>query len=162
MTLRISGHPPPSLEDVDRVFLALAHEARRQMLILLGQSGDELPSGYLAARFAHSWPTTSRHLKVLEEAGLVEVRRQRRSSNYRLNRDRLNSIVTGWLGHLEPVDPGQRWTPSGPRSTSALARRATGTAPDLGPGGDQPDRKQPDTAQNTRQTKRQPRREVSP
>ena len=161
MTLRDSGHPPPSLEDVDRVFLALAHEARRQMLILLGQCGGELPSGYLAARFPHSWPTTSRHLKVLEEAGLVEVRRQRRSSNYRLNRERLNNIVTGWLSHLEPADPGQRWTPSGPRSTSALARRATGTPPDLGPGGEQPDRLQPDKAQNTRQTKRQPRREDS-
>ena len=60
MTLRGSGRPPPSLEDVDRVFLALAHEARRQMLILLGQCGGELPSGYLAARFPHSWPTTRR------------------------------------------------------------------------------------------------------
>jgi DNA-binding transcriptional ArsR family regulator len=155
MALRSSGQPPPSLEDVDRVFLALAHEARRQMLILLGQCGGELPSGYLAARFPHSWPTTSRHLKVLEEAGLVEVRRQRRSSNYRLNRERLNSVVTGWLGHLEPADPGQRWTPSGPRSTSALARRATGTAPDAGPGGEQPDEAQ----QNTQQNKRQPRKE---
>ena len=143
------------------MFLALAHEARREMLILLGQSGDELPSGYLAARFAHSWPTTSRHLKVLEEAGLVEVRRQRRSSNYRLNRDRLNTIVTGWLGHLEPVDPGQRWAPSGPRSTTALARRATGTAPDLGPGGEHPERLQPAKAPNKRQTKRQGRREDS-
>jgi DNA-binding transcriptional ArsR family regulator len=161
VTLRRSGQPPPSLEDADRVFLALAHEARRQMLILLGQSGGELPSGYLAARFAHSWPTTSRHLKVLEEAGLVEVRRQRRSSNYRLNRERLNSIVTGWLSHLEPADPGQRWTPSGPRSTSALARRATGTGPGEEQGGEQPDRQQPDTAQNTRQTKRQPRGEDS-
>jgi DNA-binding transcriptional ArsR family regulator len=160
MKLMNSGLPPASLEDVDRVFLALAHEARRQMLILLGRSGGELPSGYLAARFAHSWPTTSRHLKVLEEAGLVEVRRQRRSSNYRLNRERLNSVVTGWLSYLEPADPEQRWTPSGPRSTSALARRATGTASDPAPGGAQPDR-QPDTAPNTRQTKRQPRGEGS-
>ena len=147
---------PPSLEDVDRVFLALAHEARRQMLILLGQYGGELPSGYLAARFSHSWPTTSRHLKVLEEAGLVEVRRQRRGSNYRLNRERLNSVVTGWLSQLEPADPGQRWTPSGPRSTSALAQRATGTEPD----GQQPEHEQPDEAwQNTQRNKRQPRRE---
>jgi DNA-binding transcriptional ArsR family regulator len=150
MTLSQPGHPP-SLEDVDRVFVALAHEARRQMLILLGRSGGELPSGYLAARFPHSWPTTSRHLKVLEEAGLVEVRRQRRSSNYRLNRERLNGIVTGWLSHLEPADPGQRWTPSGPRSTSALARRAAGDADDLGS----------DPEQNTRKTKRQARKEDS-
>jgi DNA-binding transcriptional ArsR family regulator len=161
VTLTRVGHSRPSLEDVDHVFLALAHEARRQMLILLGQCGGDLPSGYLAARFAHSWPTTSRHLKVLEEAGLVEVRRQRRSSNYRLNRERLNSIVTGWLAHLEPADPAQRWTPSGPRSTSALTQRATDTAPDLGPGGERSDRLEPDNAKNRRQTKRQLRREDS-
>jgi DNA-binding transcriptional ArsR family regulator len=156
VTLRSSAQPPPSLEDVDRVFLALAHEARRQMLILLGQSGGELPSGYLAARFPHSWPTTSRHLKVLEEAGLVEVRRQRRGSNYRLNRERLNNLVTRWLSHLEPADPAQRWTPSGPRSAAALARRATDTAP----GGEQPDREQPGEAQqDTRQNRRQPRKD---
>jgi DNA-binding transcriptional ArsR family regulator len=108
---------------VDRVFMALAHEARRQVLLLLGQRGDELPSGYLAARFQHSWPTTSRHLKVLEEAGLVEVRRQGRSSNYRLNRARLEQVVGGWMGYLEPVGPEQRWTSSGPKSTAALAQR---------------------------------------
>jgi DNA-binding transcriptional ArsR family regulator len=108
---------------VDRVFLALAHEARRQVLLLLGQRGDELPSGYLAARFQHSWPTTSRHLKVLEEAGLVEVRRQGRSSNYRLNRAHLEHVVGGWMGHLEPVGPEQHWSSSGPKSTAALAER---------------------------------------
>jgi DNA-binding transcriptional ArsR family regulator len=113
--------------EVDRVFMALAHEARRQMLILLGQSGDELPSGYLAARFPHSWPTTSRHLKVLEEAGLVAARRERRGSNYRLNREYLEHVVSGWLQYLQPVDPEKRWSASGPRSTSELARR---NAPD--------------------------------
>lgn len=105
------------------MFLALAHEARRQVLLLLGQRGDELPSGYLAARFQHSWPTTSRHLKVLEEAGLVDVRRHGRSSNYRLNRARLEQVVGGWMGHLEPVDPQQRWSSTGPKSTAALAER---------------------------------------
>src|SRR5262245_20166241 len=128
------------------------------MLILLGQCGGELPSGYLAARFPHSWPTTSRHLKVLEEAGLVEVRRERRGSNYRLNRERLNDMVTGWLSYLEPADPGQRWTPVGPRSTSALAQRATGKASGAGLGDQQPDRQQPDKANNTPQAKRQVRR----
>src|SRR5215813_4533933 len=117
----------PSLREVDRVFMALAHEARRQILILLGQSGGELPSGYLAARFSHSWPTTSRHLKVLEEAGLVAVRRERRGSNYRLNREHLDHVVAGWLRYLQPVNPEKRWSASGPRSTSALSRRG---APD--------------------------------
>jgi DNA-binding transcriptional ArsR family regulator len=118
---------PATFEEVDRVFLALAHEARRQMLILLGRSGGELPSGYLAARFPHSWPTTSRHLKVLEEAGLVEVRREGRGSNYRLNREHLDRVVAGWLQYLEPVGPEQRWSSSGPRSTAELARRTPTT-----------------------------------
>jgi DNA-binding transcriptional ArsR family regulator len=121
------GQSPATFEEVDRVFLALAHEARRQMLILLGHSGGELPSGYLASRFPHSWPTTSRHLKVLEEAGLVEVRREGRGSNYRLNREHLDRVVAGWLQYLEPVGPGQRWSSSGPRSTAELARRTPTT-----------------------------------
>jgi len=125
-----AGQPgSPSLGEVDRVFMALAHEARRQMLILLGQSGGELPSGYLAARFSHSWPTTSRHLKVLEEAGLVAVRRERRGSSYRLNREHVEHVVTGWLRYLQPLDSEKRWSASGPRSTSALARSSAPDTP---------------------------------
>lgn len=113
---------PPSLADVEKVFGALAHQARRQILLLLSHLGGELPSGYLAARFSHSWPTTTRHLGVLEKAGLVEVRREGRSSHYRLNRARLTQVVEGWLLHLEPVGPSRTWTPTGPREASALGR----------------------------------------
>lgn len=105
------------------MFVALAHEARRQLLLLLAQRGGELPSGYLASRFQHSWPTTSRHLGVLEKAGLVEVRREGRSSHYRLNRARLEQVVGGWLRYLEPVGPEQRWRSSGPKSTPELVER---------------------------------------
>jgi DNA-binding transcriptional ArsR family regulator len=114
----------PSFEEVDAVFLALAHEARRHIVLLLAHSGGELPSGYLAARFQHSWPTTTRHLKVLEEAGLVEVRREGRTSNYRLNRERLQRVLGDWLRHLEPVGPEKKWAASGPRSTRELSTRA--------------------------------------
>ena len=106
------------------MFLALAHEARRHILLMLSHFGGELPSGYLAARFQHSWPTTTRHLKVLEEAGLVGVRREGRGSFYTLNRERLLLVVGGWLGHLEPVGPDRTWTSSGPKSTTALAARS--------------------------------------
>ena len=112
------------LEDVDAVFFALAHEVRRHIVLLLGYAGGELPSGYLAARFQHSWPTTTRHLKVLEDAGLVEVRREGRQSNYRLNRERLQQVVGGWMRHLEPIGPEKTWAPTGPRSTAELSKRA--------------------------------------
>lgn len=114
----------PSFEDVDAVFLALSHEARRHILLLLSHGGGELPSGYLAARFQHSWPTTTRHLKVLEDAGLVEVRREGRTSLYRLNRERLQGVLEGWLRLLERPTPEKKWPATGPRSTDELSRRA--------------------------------------
>ena len=111
---------PPRLDEIETVFAALAHEARRHVLLLLAHLGDELPSGYLAARFQHSWPTTSRHLKILQEAGLVVVRREGRSSWYRLDRARLERVAGGWLRHLEPVDPSRKWKSSGPKTTREL------------------------------------------
>jgi DNA-binding transcriptional ArsR family regulator len=111
----------PSLDDAELVFHALAHGARRHILLLLGHLGGELPSGYLAARFQHSWPTTTRHLHVLVKARLVEVRREGRTAAYRLNRERLEGVVAGWLRHLEPVDPSRTWAPQGPRSTGEMA-----------------------------------------
>jgi DNA-binding transcriptional ArsR family regulator len=113
---------PPTLEETEAVFAALAHEARRHILVLLSHLGGELPSGYLAARFQHSWPTTTRHLSVLEKAGLVEVRREGRSSHYRLQREKLERVVSGWLRHLEPVGPEKTWAPTGPRTTSELGK----------------------------------------
>jgi DNA-binding transcriptional ArsR family regulator len=112
----------PSLEEVDAVFLALAHEARRHILLLLSQRGGELPSGYLASRFQHSWPTTTRHLKVLEDAGLVGVHREGRTSLYRIDRARLNAVVEGWLGLLEPVGPEKTWNPTGPRFSDSSSK----------------------------------------
>ena len=109
-----------SAADTEAVFAALANESRRNILLLLSHLGDELPSGYLAARFQHSWPTTTRHLGVLEKAGLVVVRREGRGAFYRLNRDRVRQVVETWLSHLEPGSPEKTWTSSGPKSTQAL------------------------------------------
>ncbi|XYH95872.1 ArsR/SmtB family transcription factor [Sorangium sp. So ce1128] len=109
-----------SLADTEAVFAALAHESRRNILLMLSQLGGELPSGYLAARFQHTWPTTTRHLGVLEKAGLVQVRREGRGSLYRLDRERLRAVLEAWLSNLEPVGPEKTWTSSGPKSTTAL------------------------------------------
>lgn len=104
------------------MFGALAHEARRHIVVLLAHAG-ELSSGYLAAKFQHSWPTTTRHLAVLEDAGIVSVRREGRGSHYRLDRDRVRDVLEGWLRHLVPVDPEQTWAPTGARTTRELARK---------------------------------------
>ena len=116
-----SAVPPPlesapTLAETEAVFDALAHEVRRHILQLLSQRGGELPSGYLAQKFAHSWPTTTRHLRVLEAAGLVEVRREGRGSFYRLDRDRLRRIAGGWLALLDPPTPEMTWRSSGTKT----------------------------------------------
>jgi DNA-binding transcriptional ArsR family regulator len=60
------GSPPDPLT---LVFHALADPTRRAMLTRL--RGRELTVGELAKPFAMSQPTISKHLKVLERAGLV-------------------------------------------------------------------------------------------
>jgi DNA-binding transcriptional ArsR family regulator len=109
---------PARLEEIECVFGALSHEVRRHIVQLLSHLGGELPSGYLAKRFAHSWPTTTRHLHVLEAAGLVSVRREGRSFVYHLERDRVRDVVGGWLALLDPPTPEQTWRSSGPRSVT--------------------------------------------
>jgi DNA-binding transcriptional ArsR family regulator len=115
--------PALSLAEIEAVFAALAHEARRHIVLLLGHTGGELPSGYLAKRFQHSWPTTTRHLNVLEKAGVVAVHRRGRSSYYRLERERVQRVLGGWLGKLDAPTPEATWTSSGPKTTRELAAR---------------------------------------
>src|SRR5262245_37138037 len=115
------------LAEVDAVFGALAHAARRQLVLLLSYLGPELPSGYLARRFSHSWPTTTRHLNILHRAGVLEVRREGRSSHYRLNRPLLERVLGGWLDSLTPPTPDQTWTSSGPKFTRELRTQPRST-----------------------------------
>ena len=88
------------VEESERVFRALAHPSRRHILVVLHVRGDRVNAGQIARRFSCSWPTTTRHLRVLEDAGLVKVRRQGRERYYELETSRLNRVVGGWLEHF--------------------------------------------------------------
>lgn len=68
---------------------------------VLHARGGELTAGELAARFSHAWPTTTRHLKVLADAGLVVVRKSGRERRYTLDRHRVAAVVGLWLSSLE-------------------------------------------------------------
>ena len=59
-----------------------------------------MKAGDIARRFACSWPTTTRHLRVLEDAGLVRVEKQGRERVYCLEPDGLERVVGGWLAHF--------------------------------------------------------------
>src|SRR5215469_7041862 len=91
------------LEEIDAVFAALAHAARRHILIVLNARGGRVTAGDIADRFEHSWPTTSRHLRVLLAAGLVEVERNGREWIYVLQSDRLIVVAGGWLQWFDPT-----------------------------------------------------------
>ncbi len=77
---------------VDRVFAALASLPRRQMLSFLAQTA--LSTAELAERFGMSPPAVSRHLSLLEAAGLVAGERQGQRVLYRLNRDTLLNALS--------------------------------------------------------------------
>jgi DNA-binding transcriptional ArsR family regulator len=85
------------LADTDAVFRALAHPSRRQILLVLRFRGGEMNAGEIASRFSCRWPTTSRHLRELQKAGLLTVERRGRERFYRLNARRLRSVTGDWL-----------------------------------------------------------------
>ena len=84
----------------ETVFGALAHPARRRVLLAVYFNGGAMSAGEIAAMFAHAWQTTTRHLQVLERAGLLTHERQGRMRIYRIERKRL-ALVSDWLAHFQ-------------------------------------------------------------
>ena len=86
-------------EQLGAVFHALAHDARRDMLSRL--AGRELTVGELAAPLAMSLPAASKHLQVLEGAGLVRRTVMGRRHVCRLD-PRPLAGADEWLRFYEP------------------------------------------------------------
>lgn len=90
--------------NADRIFDALASPPRRRMLAWLSQ--DELTTSELAGRAAMSAPSISRHLSVLENAGLVASRREGQRVLYSLVRDTVVDALSAFAAELSPSAPG--------------------------------------------------------
>jgi DNA-binding transcriptional ArsR family regulator len=88
--------PKARLDALEAVCTAIAHPARRQILLTVHLRGS-MTAGDIAGRFAHAWPTTTRHLGVLVEAGLLKQERSGRNRIYTVDLARL-AIVEDWLG----------------------------------------------------------------
>jgi DNA-binding transcriptional ArsR family regulator len=84
------------LDAYEAVFTALAHPVRRRILLTVYFKGGSMTAGEIANTFEHAWPTTTRHLKVLESAGLLRHERRGRTRRYRIDCRRLN-LVRDWL-----------------------------------------------------------------
>lgn len=75
---------------MEQAIHALSEKRRRDILELV--QNHELASSAIAAHFDVSAPAVSQHLKVLEEAGLVAVRRSGTKRYYRLRREGFNEL----------------------------------------------------------------------
>jgi DNA-binding transcriptional ArsR family regulator len=103
----------------DKIFEALASGPRRQILAYLSKT--ELTTSDLAERFQMTAPSMSRHLSVLENAGLVNRKRDGQRVLYQLNPESLVNTLTGFAFEICPV--------AGPlkRESRALSKRKRAT-----------------------------------
>jgi DNA-binding transcriptional ArsR family regulator len=85
---------------MNAAFKALADPTRREILRLLVKR--QMPSGKIAEHFSSSWPTISRHLAVLKEAGLVLAVRDGQQLVYELNTTVFQDVVQHLIGWTRP------------------------------------------------------------
>jgi DNA-binding transcriptional ArsR family regulator len=90
-----------SLRSPDSAFRALADETRRRILRLLRDG--PLTSGEIATRFASSWPTISRHLAILRDAGLVVAERRGQEIRYELNLSVFQDVIQHLIEWTRPT-----------------------------------------------------------
>src|SRR5438552_270863 len=77
--------PKARMDAYEVVFTALAHPARRRILLTLNFEGGSMTAGQIADVFEHAWPTTTRHIRVLESAGLLHHDRKGRTRVYHID-----------------------------------------------------------------------------
>jgi len=117
-------------DPLNAVFGALADPTRRAILARL-TAGDATVAE-LAAPFRISQPAVSRHLRVLEQAGLISRRRQATARLSHLEADPLRD-ATEWLARYREF-----WDESYERLDELLARLQETRAPDPGSTGARP------------------------
>jgi DNA-binding transcriptional ArsR family regulator len=89
------------LEAIESVFKALAHASRRHILIVIEANGGRITAGKIADRFAHSWPTISRHLSILQQSGLVSIEAVGRERHYVIEKAALFGIGRNWFEYFD-------------------------------------------------------------
>jgi DNA-binding transcriptional ArsR family regulator len=101
-----------SQEPAGSCFRALADGTRRDILKML--AAGPMASGDIASRYQSSWPTISRHLAILRDAGLVTTRRDGQVIYYELNTSVFQDLVQhliDWVNpketHGKAPDPGR-------------------------------------------------------
>lgn len=87
---------------IDKVFEALSSAPRRRILAFLSKT--DMTAGEIAARFADtmSQPAISKHLSVLENAGIIWREKRGQNVHYGLNEDALTGTLVHFLAEVCP------------------------------------------------------------
>jgi DNA-binding transcriptional ArsR family regulator len=86
---------------MEKVFEALSSTIRRKILAYL--SASSMTAGEIANRFDVAKPTISKHLSVLEGAGLVRSERRGQFIHYSLVEENLVNTLAGFIQEVCPV-----------------------------------------------------------
>lgn len=86
---------------IDKVFEALSSTVRRKILAYL--SASDLTAGEIADRFDISKPSISKHLALLESAGLIASEKKGQYVHYRIVRDNLANTLNSFVQEVCPV-----------------------------------------------------------
>lgn len=84
----------------EKVFQALASMPRRKILAYLSKTS--LTAGEIAERFDMSKPSLSKHLSVLENAGLISSEKKGQYIHYSLVQDNIINTLSGYLQEVCP------------------------------------------------------------
>jgi DNA-binding transcriptional ArsR family regulator len=86
---------------MDQIFQALSSAVRRKILAYL--SASDLTAGEIVDRFEMSAPSVSKHLRILQNAGLITAEKKGQYIHYRLVRDNLVNTLNGFVQEVCPV-----------------------------------------------------------
>lgn len=103
---------------MDKVFEALASVPRRKILAYLSKA--DLTAGEIADRFEMSKPAVSKHLQILENAGLVKSEKRGQFVHYSLVPESLANTLNGFVQKICPVSTPLR------QESAALVKARSG------------------------------------
>jgi ArsR family transcriptional regulator len=89
------------MKNAGKIFDALSSDIRRKILAYL--SATDMTAGEISKHFEISKPSLSKHLSILENAGLVQSEKKGQFVHYSLVEHNLTNTLNGFLQDVCPV-----------------------------------------------------------
>ncbi len=86
---------------MEKIFQALSSSVRRKILAYL--SASSMTAGEIAKRFDITKPSLSKHLGILEDAGLIFGEKKGQYIHYSLVKDNLVNSLHGFMQEICPI-----------------------------------------------------------